>query len=432
MGILEELERLEKLEGDNNNKDKETDDNTKSSDQSSTSSDKDKLSKINIPDDFKKKEPSSTPLESFDPETGEILDDTIKSNKFDDILSSHNDSTTNVNVAPDDLSNPYIELTSKGPFITNNDDKFILSSTLIKQITDQWGNVKDYCPRQIYHLYLKKDFKLEKEVFDYGSYGEYLILGAGAYENVTDLPKHKKTGKKRVTQRRIEEQARVHFPRIYRQLFSTMIIPFYNTQIPVYKYDKENNIILRGIYDHFPTITFIDGNEPKLAIVDVKFTANIHSTFGLGWGDPSKMDHLQSDLYLRLLTDIDIDFNKKMDPLFDKNVGYDRIFTDVILEMIRQEKITFVNLVFSYNSTDSDNGFKPVIRTFKNYKNPFQDDRTQTLKERIRKTLAHLEQIKSSGYEPYPNSDLCKGCPVAKLISNKNGYCTAFHENNIT
>lgn len=409
MSIFDQLENLENL------KKKEKDKDTKQ-----------KLDPESIPEDFKKKPKEEIP-DNVDPETGEIIAPKGKT-KISELSYDENV----VDVDPDEYPVPHLQLNPKGPFISDNDDTFILSSTLIKEITDQWGNVKDYCPRKVNHLYLTKDYKYHKEVFDYGSYGEYIILGAGAYDNVTDLPKHKVTGKKRVNQKRIEEQAKIHFPRIYKQMFSGMVLPFYNTQIPIYWYDQKNDVVLRAILDHFPAMTYVDGNELKLAIADVKFTANIHSTYGMGWGDPSRMDHLQSDLYLRILKNFDLEFNKSMDPEFDKNVGYDRIFTDVIMEMINQEKITFVNMVFSYLKTDPDNGFKPVIRGFRDYKNPFQDDRGQTVNERIRKTLAHIEQIKASGYEPYPDSELCKDCPIAKLPSGKGGYCTAHYQNNIT
>lgn len=435
MGIFEELEDLERRaqskkseKGEENREETSNEDNKK-----------EKFNSDFIPEDFRNKKnakkESEEDEENVDPETGEIL----TKEKSKDFLSQSVENISkgfkkdeNIDVNPDDLSPPHIQVNPDGPFLTEQ-DQFLLSSTLIRNITDQHGNVKDYCPRNIYHLYIKKDYSLKKKVFSYGDYGEYIALGGGAYETVTDLPKHKKTGKKLVTQRRIEEQMKIHFPRIYNQLFSGMIIPFYNTQIPVYKYYKKYDIIVRSVLDHFPAITFLDGNEPKLAIMDLKLTADVHSTFGMGWGDPDKMDNLQPDLYLRQLKDFDMDLNKKMDPVFDKNVGYEKIFTDVVRKFIEDEKITFVNMVFSYNKTDPDNGFKKTIRSYRDITNPFSDDRTLMVNERIRKTLAHLSEMKENGFQPIPNADICKDCPVKKLLSGKgDGYCEEYHKLDIS
>lgn len=375
-----------------------------------------------VPDGFKKRDDLIP--DNVDPETGEIID-----NENDDVFET-NDNTVVTEEEVEAAFNPYIAIDPDGPFITKS-DKFTIGSSIIKHITDQHGNMVDYCPRKIYHIDIAQDFDYQKEVFDYGSYGEYLILGGGAYDDVTDLPKHKKTGKKRVTQKRIEEQAKIHFPRYYKQLFAGTVIPFYTTQIPIYWHIPKYDVVFRGILDHFPAVTYIDGGEPKFAIVDVKFTADIHSTFGMGWGNPDYRDHAQEDLYLRILKNFDLEFNKKMDPLFEEKVGYERIFTDVIQRAIDNDKITFVNLVFSYNKTNPDDGFKPVTRSLYDKAQPLNDVRSRDLDERIRKTIAAIDEMKQMNYQPIPTAEQCKDCPVRKRETGK-GYCTKFRELDIT
>ena len=63
-----------------------------------------------------------------------------------------------------------------------------------------------------------------------------------------------------------------------------------------HKYENECKVIIKGVVDFEHAIWY--QNQFVDAVIDLKFTANLKSTFGdFSWGKPEFMDHIQFDVY---------------------------------------------------------------------------------------------------------------------------------------
>jgi hypothetical protein len=303
--------------------------------------------------------------------------------------------------------------------VPDTDKRFFLSQTLIKAITDKSGDIKNVCPRFIYESYIQKKYREVTKPMMEGIFGETQVLGGGAKgQKVTDLQRHKKTGEKLQAQKNIEEQA-IRFKKWCTEK-GINVIPGYNTQVPVAK-RFQNRVIIRTEIDLFPT-PFIDKDGIKLAVMDIKFTADVNSRFGdYCWGAPEFMDHIQADLTYWLLKDFDMELNIKLNP--EKEEIYRAIFeNDTIRKMIDEEQIFFIYFVIGYRKEPLDEQVKFIHR---NYREPngslFRQNEWQ---ERARKTLAQLSFWKSQNWPPLTDSH-CDKCPVSQ---RNGGYCDKFQE----
>jgi len=296
--------------------------------------------------------------------------------------------------------------------------QFYLSQSLIKKLVDQHMIEVPHCPRNIYHLFVKKDFKsIKSEPMIDGLYGESLILGHNAKnEGKIKMAKNIRTGAKRISQERIEIQAeRFNHIALINQF---NIIPEYNTQVPIFKRFNNSNVIIRGELDVFPTTVFWE-DKLRLAIVDIKFTGDVNNTFGnFGWGN-NNLDYIQGDLYNWLVRDFDRDLNLMHGSQFNRRVGYGNIFTPSVLNMIANDQILFLYVILGYKKADLNDQVKIIERM---YKDPTGGDlRQRELKERIRMSLAILTQHHHSGWQPNHLPDVCKECPVS--CNRREGYC---------
>lgn len=308
---------------------------------------------------------------------------------------------------------------------------FFLSQTLMKDVIDHYGIVKDFCAKKIYHIRILKDF--EQHITGpmlCGSFGETLCLGSGrgGYQTL-DLPRKKIGGEKRIAQVRIETQA-TRFPIVMQQNM-IHVVPEFNTQIPIYK-KLNDKITCRGELDIFPTsVNRYNGITNKwelvLAIVDLKFTGSVRTTYGsFGWGSPKYMDHAQGDMYQWLVRDFDYELNVRMEPEFESRVGYKNVFSPAVLNMIKQDRIHFFYAVFGYNKPDLENEFLLLERT---YYDPEQSNKHRPKEhiQRMNATMSELEIMKHNGWDTNPTTDNCKKCSVSKL---NGGICEDYNKTN--
>lgn len=287
--------------------------------------------------------------------------------------------------------------------------QFYLTQSLIKQLTDRFGEEKQFCPHNIYHLYVLKDFKTRRsEPMIEGTFGESLILGQVAKNEavINRLRPNKSTNKPRVAEQRIIMQAE-RFQHIA-SIFQINVIPGINVQVPVFK-KFGNSVMLRGELDIFPT-TIIWDDQLSLAIIDIKFTADVNSTFGeYSWGDTEKVDYIQADFYHYLVRDFDLALNIKHGHEFNSRVGYKNIFTDFVRKVIENNDLKYIYMIFGYKKPDLENQFQMINRT---YIENNSDIRERELVQRIRKSIAILSHSHSSGWPKRPNRDICKNCPL--------------------
>ena len=313
-----------------------------------------------------------------------------------------------------------IDEKSKSPNIIipkEESDQFFMSQTLIKRLTDQYGNFKEVCPRQIYEEFITKTRKIQTLPMLEGQFGETICLGGGAKnQKVTDLPRHKRTGEKLTSQLNIEEQAR-RFPFIC-NANGISVIPNINTQFPIVKRfgtEKSKRLIKTEI-DIFPS-PFLFEHGFGLSVIDLKFTGDVNSTFSdFGWGDPDSLDHCQADITYWLLQDFDMDLNIKYNP--HKAEIYKTVFGNpTIRNMIENEDIKFLYLILGYKKQPLEEQVKIIQRNYRDDNGTLI--RQKELDERIRKCYAQLNEWAMNSWPP-EEGDRCFKCPVNK---SNGGYC---------
>jgi len=175
----------------------------------------------------------------------------------------------------------------------------IISQSLIKRFykydpyLDQWA-FRAFCPRKEKELSIDRIHEWSSESMQCGKYFETLFLGSGRDgEMVLDLPRKKLTkaeqqaniiaemeetpilykGAKLTDQRRIDEQVLRAQQRAIE--LDINIIQNVNTQVKILK-KFSNNIMLSCNIDIFPTTITISGDKPRLAIMDIKLTADLN------------------------------------------------------------------------------------------------------------------------------------------------------------
>ncbi len=296
-----------------------------------------------------------------------------------------------------------------------------LHSTLIKAVTNKDGTEKHFCPKQIFHYFIARDYqRVRSQYMMWGTFAEELILGHSAYDDndeVTTPPRHKITGRPLVNEVRIREQ----MMRVQNHVFPSKgisCIPEVNTQIKVYK--DFDGYPVRVIYDIFPTgIIYVDPDTGEkrysVTILDLKMTEDIHNTFGdFCWGTPEYMDHLQADLYTWAIEDIDFDYNDLHNP--GNNLR--ELCNELVMSAIKNKEIKFHYAVVGYKKEPLEEQimFKERLRS----ESPGNNLRRKELLERMRKAVSILDDIQMEGYPFNPSFSNCANCAASKL---KGGYC---------
>jgi len=280
-------------------------------------------------------------------------------------------------------------------------DKILISQSDLKGLIKK-GEEQPYCPLNIYETKITKKFRTTTQSMMNGSYFETLCLGSGAGGRITnDLPR-KQNGTKTIDQERIEAQA-LRFKHRVEQL--KVLVGPDTVQQQIIKH-LWGNVYLIGELDIFPTTFVVDG-KTYLAIIDLKLTGNVHSRFGdFCWGAPEFMDHSQPHSYLELITDIDLELNPHLKPMFE--------IVPNLRKYLDNGDVHFFYWVFGYQKEPLDDQEK-IIEV------KYDEIKKRELYESYRKYMAIIEYIKAL-IMPVTNPiyDICKSCPVN--ISN-GGYC---------
>ena len=284
-----------------------------------------------------------------------------------------------------------------------------ISQSLMKKFLKH-GEEKIICPKNIFETEIEPVVEVPPTLpMLGGSYFETLTLGSGRGGHKTlDMPRKKLTAKqerenrvriekgeepllgtKMISQIRIEEQAeRFKILQAQRQIMITE----YNTQVPIMKQWSED-VFLRGELDIFPT-PILGRDGLQIAVIDLKLTGDIDNDYGdFCWGDPTRMDHIQAQMYHYLVRDID----------FSLNQGLEEIVTQPVTNMIADNNILFLYWVFSYGSGDLRDKF---------VRYDWDSNKEAELKESIRKTIALIEEYESEGWPAKPEYERCSKCPL--------------------
>ena len=288
-----------------------------------------------------------------------------------------------------------------------------INQSLIKKFYHN-GNEKEHCPQKE----LNAEF-IETEPMTNGKYFETLLLGGSAKgDSVTDLRRKKLSkdqirqniinknegrplilGEKRIDQIRIEQQ--VEIAKMVAAKHQMSIFPGINTQIKVSKrWEKDDDIILRGEFDLFPTGIYSKKyNKYLMSLVDLKLTGDIDSTFGAYcYGVPKDLDPLQGLFYQYLVYDLDYELNPHLVDLFPKHLA-DKA----------REELHFYLWIFDYKKQQLGNRFIPVV---------YDKLQEAYLFESIRRTLSLIEKYNDIGWNTNPSSDLCSKCSLKDTCSD--------------
>ncbi len=307
--------------------------------------------------------------------------------------------------------------------------KLYMSQSLIKSLIKKWYEsdddyIKPHCPRQIYHLFFKKDYKLEKEVFEKGNFGESLLLGLTADGSaVTELPKNKKTGEDRIDETRIRRMADI--AKIYFVKHQIPVHEGINTQFPLIRH-IERDVYIRTKLDLFPTsITYDpdgDGKE-EFACIDVKFPKSLEGFGEYDWSDFENLDHCQPQSIYWQMESLDMKLMKSEFAEYEASVGFDNVLTKKALRLLPHMK--FYYFVVAYKSVTSDN-----IMIL-----PYEKKRDDIIEfeERMKRAIALVEYYFEMGFDPIPYINIragmgCHKCPVNKKLFPETGYCEDFIE----
>ena len=297
-----------------------------------------------------------------------------------------------------------------------SDNIIAINASLIKKFFHK-GDVVEICPKKIYECSILRLWDDTTESMQKGSYFETHAIGGGVEgKQVLDLPR-KKLSKTQEEENRLAEIQGFSLPHIGAKLTDQIRI---DEQIAVFKQECQGRklniiqqgqgrnvqltiykkitidgqvILIKGTLDIFPARMLV-GDEMRLAIIDLKLTKDLTSTFGdFCWGKPEYMDHIQPHMYHELVRDIDFSINPHLKECFSNEDLMD----------LQDENFFFVYWVFDYKASPA-NMLNPIVTYDKNKK--------AELYESIRKTNALIEFYNREGWTTAPMASHCKGCPV--------------------
>ncbi len=303
------------------------------------------------------------------------------------------------------------------------DGYILINQSLIKKLVNKYQEEEQFCPRNIKECVMNKKYKdVPTEAMMAGKFFEsHCLGGTTGTEPVLDLPRKRVSkkreaeliaagkpvlGEKTIDQVRLETQ--IERFKIKAKQLQTQIITGINTHVQVFK-EWDKKYLLVGELDWFPTPIFYQG-VLQLAMIDIKVTSNVESTFGkFCWGTPKYMDHLQADMYHYLVRNIDFELNPHLIDLITPEVD----------NLIKSERILFLYWVWGYQKEPLEYQEKFVERSYRDENGSMF--RQSELKERIRKAIAIIEREESFGWGTNPVPDICKTCPL-NIING--GNCT--------
>ena len=254
-----------------------------------------------------------------------------------------------------------------------------------------------------------------------GSYFETLCIGSGAGGRKTeDLPrkrlvkarelenmKRKESGlpevkgDKTMDQIRIEQQAQ-RFKVLSAKYQITVLDE--NTQIRItVPWHKNPEVYLSCEFDIFPT-AIITNEGLKLAIIDLKLTADINASFGeYCWGAPEYMDLIQAYMYhycaRQVISNIDM------------NPHVVELLTKPAVGLIQQNQLEFYYWVFNYKKEQLEDKLIKV---------QWDATKEQELHEAIRKCVSLIEYYSELKWPEKPQYKLCKECTIFECKSRTN------------
>jgi hypothetical protein len=288
-----------------------------------------------------------------------------------------------------------------------------LNQSLISRFLYKGEEREAICPLNIFSVDIEGTHKYKTESMQKGSYFETLCIGKGAGGRITEdlprkrLPKDREAenekrkehgipeikGDKTIDQIRIEEQA-ARF-KVLAAKYQITILPE-NCQVRlIIPWHKNPEVYLTMEYDIFPT-AIITQEGPKLAIIDIKLTANIHSDWGeYAWGSPDQMDLIQSYMYhygARRVVD-HVDMNPQITGLLTKPA----------VNLIRNNQLDFYYWVFNYKKKELEDKLIKIT---------WDAIKEAELHESIRKTISLIEYYEQLRWPASPDYNRCRNCPV--------------------
>lgn len=293
-----------------------------------------------------------------------------------------------------------------------------LNSSLIKKFLYRGEERELICPFRILREDILKTDRYQSDSMTKGSYFETLCLGRGANDSITnDLPRKRLTkkqeienqkraaqgleplkGDKTLDQVRIDNQA-VIFHELTDKYQVT--VTNRNTQVKlIIPWHKDPEVLISSEMDIFPT-AIMTNDGLRLAIIDLKLTADINTTFGeFCWGSPEYMDITQALLYLYCVRNLidHIDLNPHMRDLLTKPA----------INIISQDLLHFYYWVFGYKKIQNK-----LIRVTSDA------TRAVELYEAINKTLSLIEYYEALDWPAKPNYKLCNTCPIKDCTSRQ-------------
>jgi len=276
------------------------------------------------------------------------------------------------------------------------------------------GDEREVCARKIGMIDIFKHYQFEQtESMLKGKFFETLCIGRSrGGEMTTDLPRKKLTkkqeienrvkvskggqpskGEKTIDQIRIEEQKQ-RFEALCKK-YQVKIMEE-NTQVPLaVQWTKNTDVMLTMELDIFPTTLILD-EELNVAIIDLKLTADLHSTYGeYCYGDIHNLDLIQGKMYHYGI--------RHMDNVLNPHI--DVVMTESLQNMIDDNKVLFVLWVFNY---------KKALLEDKFIKIKWDAAKEAELHESIRKTVSYIEMYDEMGWPANPDYHFCKNCPVTE------------------
>jgi hypothetical protein len=128
------------------------------------------------------------------------------------------------------------------------------------------------------------------------------------------------------------------------------------------------------------------------------------------------MDHIQADLYLWITEELDMNLNDRVNP--SNHLKY--LYNNLIKSIIANGELLFHYLVIGIKKYPLDNQIKLLERLRE--ESPNNQLRRKELIERLKRSIAVLEEYAANQYPVRPSASICKKCTVNKI---NGGYCTA-------
>ena len=278
-------------------------------------------------------------------------------------------------------------------FDSNNEIKEVyISQSLIHRLLHKGDERSDICPHSLYMTDITRQLNFpETEPMLFGKYFESKCLGSGADDIVLDLPRDKRTGKRRIDHDRIDD-AIFRFEMV--RDTTGLIIQKNNVQVdqkkvwidpredsrvdfPVYLTAKSDLIS--------PFSSELHSVEYEMTVIDLKLTGDREACFSnplkpwqsFTWGCIEKLDLTQAVMYSWLF------------------------------------ELPFMYLVFDYKPASKVAGWKPIpIKTVLSH--PTDNEaklRQEELYQAIRWTIGKLCMMHDEGWKKEPGEQ-CTKCPV--------------------